>query len=400
VRSGLPDFARYRPLLADPGFRNQALAGFFAQLSQGGTVLALILLIQQARGSLGLAGFATAGFVVGAAIARPIQGRLIDTHGPRNVLLLTAAAHTAALVALVPVARSDLLGIAVVVMALVAGLGLPPVSQTQRLVWADVAGEDRTTVYSVIGMLQEGSILAGPLLVGVLAGAASPSAALIVVAMISGAGLAWLGLSVPGASGASPEDRGGSPLRERGVRLVLLLELLFGIALGGIEIGVPALATSEGHPSAAGFLLAVSSVGGIAGALVYGGRRWHSSPRTRLVVLLALSAVGFAALVPVESLVLAGAILLVLGTVLSPVLTTLILLLDLASPRFLAEAFGWSSTSSAIGTGAGAALAGALAQHHGARPAFIAAVAGCGLALLVAAAAGGLPRTGQPASPG
>ena len=184
------------------------------------------------------------------------------------------------------------------------------------------------------------------------------------------------------------------------MRLVLLLELLFGIALGGIEIGVPALATSEGHPSAAGFLLAVSSVGGIAGALVFGGRRWHSSPRTRLVVLLALSAVGFAALVPLESLVLAGAILLVLGTVLSPVLTTLILLLDLASPRFLAEAFGWSSTSSAIGTGAGAALTGALAQHHGASPAFIAAVAGCGLAVLVASTAGGLPGTGQPASPG
>jgi predicted MFS family arabinose efflux permease len=396
----LPDFARYRPLFADPGIRDQALAGFFAQLSQGGTVLALILLIQQARGSLGLAGFATAGFVVGAAIARPIQGRLIDTYGPRNVLLLTAAAHTAALVALVPVVRSDLLGLAVVVMSLVAGLGLPPVSQTQRLLWADVAGEDRTTVYSVIGMLQEGSILAGPLLVGVLAGAVSPSAALIVVAMISGGGLVWLGLSVRGASGASPEDRGGSPLRERGVRLVLLLELLFGIALGGIEIGVPALATSEGHPSAAGFLLALTSVGGIAGALVYGGRRWLSTPRTRLVVLLALSAVGFAALVPVESLVLAGAILLVLGTVLSPVLTTLILLLDLASPRFLAEAFGWSSTSSAIGTGAGAGLTGALAQHHGASPAFIAAVAGCGLAVLVAAAAGGLPRTGQPASPG
>jgi hypothetical protein len=70
----LPDFARYRPLLAKPGFRNQALAGFFAQLSQGGAVLALILLIQQARGSLGLAGAASAGFVVGAAIARPIRG--------------------------------------------------------------------------------------------------------------------------------------------------------------------------------------------------------------------------------------------------------------------------------------------------------------------------------------
>ena len=37
-------------------------------------MLAIILLIQQARGSLGLAGAATAALLVGAAIARPIQG--------------------------------------------------------------------------------------------------------------------------------------------------------------------------------------------------------------------------------------------------------------------------------------------------------------------------------------
>ena len=55
MKSGLPDFSLYRPLLADPPFRAQALSGFLAQLSQGGAVLALILLIQQARGSLGLA---------------------------------------------------------------------------------------------------------------------------------------------------------------------------------------------------------------------------------------------------------------------------------------------------------------------------------------------------------
>ncbi|HSD23142.1 MAG TPA: MFS transporter [Solirubrobacterales bacterium] len=396
----MPDLARYRPLVAEPGFREQGLAGFFAQLSQGGAVLALILLIQQTRGSLGLAGAATAGFVIGAAIARPIQGRLIDRIGPRRVLLLIALGHTAALLALAPIARSDLAGIAAVAVSLVAGLGLPPVSQTQRLIWADLAGEDRTTVYSVIGMIQEGSILAGPLLVGVVAGVASPSAALIAVALISGLGLAWLGLSVPSGRRVSAGGRVGDPLRVHGVRLVLLLEFLFGIALGGIEIGVPALAAGEGHPSVSGFLLAVTSVGGIAGALVYGARSWASSPRARLVLLLALSAVGFAFLVPVESLVVAGAVLLVLGSVLTPVLTTLIVLLDLASPRFAAEAFGWSSTSSAIGSGAGAAVIGVLAQHHGAGPAFAIAGAGCALALLVAAGARGLPGTGQPASPG
>jgi predicted MFS family arabinose efflux permease len=300
----------------------------------------------------------------------------------------------------VPVARSDLPGIALVAMGLVAGLGLPPVSQTQRIVWAELADEDRTTVFSVVTMLQEGSILIGPVLVGVLVGAASPSAAMIAVAICSGAGLAWLGLLVPATPLGAREDRRGGPLLERGVRIVLGMQLLFSVALGGLEIGVPALASSEGHPSVAGFLLALVSAGGIAGALVYGGRRWVASPRSRLILLLALSALGFGLLIPSEELVLAGVVLLALGTVINPTLTTMIVLLDLASPRFAAEAFGWLSTSTAIGTGAGAALAGALAQHHGAGPAFGLAAVGCALAVLLAAAATGLPRTGQPASPG
>jgi predicted MFS family arabinose efflux permease len=396
----LPDLALYKPLLAQPRFRNQAVAGFLAQLTQGGSVLALILVIQQSRGSLGLAGIATAGFVIGMAIARPIQGRLLDTRQPRDVLVLIAIAHTAALLALVPIARSDLPGVVLVGMSLVAGLGLPPVSQTQRMVWAELGGEDRTTVYSVIGMIQEGSILVGPLLVGVLASVASPSAALIVIALVSGVGLAWLGLSVSdGGTRTSGEPRRG-PLRESAVRLVLLLELCFGISLGAVEIGIPALATSAGHPSTAGFLLAITSAGGLAGGLLYGSRRWRLTPRSRLVLLLSLSAVGFALIIPVDSLVLAGAALLALGVVLTPVLTTLIVLLDLASSQFLAEAFGWSSTSSAVGSGAGAAVTAVLAQHHGAGPAFAVGAGGCALALLVAALARGLPGTGQPASPG
>ena len=141
-------------------------------------------------------------------------------------------------------------------------------------------------------------------------------------------------------------------------------------------------------------------MGGIAGALVYGARRWPSRPRLRLVALLGACAVGFGLLVPSESLVLAGAVMLVLGAGLNPTPTTLILLLDLATPRFAAEALGWSSTSSAVGSGVGALATGALAQHHGAGPAFAAAAGACALAVLVAAAARGLPRTGQPASPG
>jgi predicted MFS family arabinose efflux permease len=382
----------YRPLLAEPGFRHQALSGFLAQLTQGGAGLAVILLIQQNRGSLALAGVATAGFVAGAGIARPIQGRLIDRRGPAAVLVGVAILHTAALLALVPLARSDVPGAVLVATALAAGLGLPPVSQTQRLAWGELAGEDRTAAYSMVTLIQWAAVLAGPLLVGVLVATGSPSLALIALTAVSGLGTLWLASSVDARPAEESRPTARELLRAPGMSLVLGVELLFGIALGAVEIGVPALATAQGEPAASGILYALASVGGLAGALAYGGRRWRAAPSSRLLILLALSSIGFVPLALTEDLVLAGALLLLVGVPLNPTLTTLSVMVDEFAPRSAAEAFGWASTSGAMGSGAGAALTGALADAHGSGSAFATAAVACTGALLFALLWGGRAR--------
>jgi predicted MFS family arabinose efflux permease len=64
-----------------------------------------------------------------------------------------------------------------------------------------------------------------------------------------------------------------------------------------------------------------------------------------------------------------------------------------------AEAFGWQSTSLAMGAAAGNALSGPLAQHHGASAAFAAGAIAAIVATILAIISRRRLGTGQPASP-
>jgi MFS family permease len=157
--------------------------------------------------------------------------------------------------------------------------------------------------------------------------------------------------------------------------------------IGGLEIAVPTFASARHAPADAGLLLAAISVGGIAGAVLYGGRAWRGEVRARLVVLLAIMT-GFAAgTLAGESFGFLAVLLLCTGVAINPSLTTISLLADSNIPRrAAAEAFGWLSTGIAGGTGAGNAIAGALVRHGtDARPAFLVAAVSAGGATAVAA---------------
>jgi predicted MFS family arabinose efflux permease len=78
--------------------------------------------------------------------------------------------------------------------------------------------------------------------------------------------------------------------------------------------------------------------------------------------------------------------LLLAGAAINPLVTTVALLVEDHAGAAAAEAFGWQSTSLALGAAAGNALSGPLAQHNGASAAFaagmIAAVVAAVLAVL------------------
>jgi predicted MFS family arabinose efflux permease len=181
--------------------------------------------------------------------------------------------------------------------------------------------------------------------------------------------------------------------------MALLVNLLFALALGCIELAIPALTGERGVPAVSGLLLGVMSVGGILGAIAYASRRWGLEASARLTVLLVVYAIAIAPLIATPSFALMVVPLLLAGAAINPIVTTVALLVEDHAGAAAAEAFGWQSTSLAMGAAAGNALSGPIAQNHGPSAAFAAGAIAAALATILAILARHRLTTGQVASP-
>jgi predicted MFS family arabinose efflux permease len=338
----------------------QAAFGLVAQLTQSVMPIGSVLVVEAATGSFALAGLAAGAFSIGAGMARPVQGRLIDRRGPRPVLVATGCLHAVAVVGLTVAPGPSWVLIA---LAWIAGVGLPPVSVAMRIEAHRTPPERRTAAYSMIFLVQELAVLVGPLLFGAIVAVGSAPLALAVTGVAAGAGTLTLAQVMRG-SDSEPAARGAGVLRDGRMRLLLTVTTLIGGAIGVLEVGLPALASSRGAPAASGPLLAAVSLGGIAGALCYGRLRWTVRPAVRLVVFLSVVGLALAPDAYLGALTAVGGALFVVGLALNPALTTTSLLVDeLEVPP--AEAFGWLSTAIGVGAAAGGAVAGTVAEYAG-----------------------------------
>ncbi len=352
----------------------------------------LILLVHEQTGSLALAGVVVGVVWIAAGVSRPVQGRLIDRRGPGTVMAACGVVHAAALAAIVGLSALHAPGSLLVLFGALTGLALPPVSAAMRVAWADVVEPgERAAAYSLVYLVQEVAILTGPLILAALVATATVSVALLVVAAVTVAGTLGFAASAPPAGARLPGTgrRDQAVLRIRAMQVLLAVAVLLGAMIGGIQIGAATFATARGAPAAAGLLIASLSVGGIVGAAIYGSRRWRSATSTRLLLLLAWMTVALAFTIAAHSFAVLAVFLILAGVPFNPALSTLSLLVDQHVPAGSAgESFGWLSTGIAAGTGAGSALAAALAQHqHHSRPAFIVAAVAGGAATAVALAA-------------
>lgn len=381
-----------------PAVGRQAGAGLVAQLTQGAAPVGIVLVVREHSGSLALAGAVVGGLSIAAGVSRPVQGRLIDRSGAAGVTVACGVAHPAALIGIVGGCEAHLSGWLLVGLGAVAGLALPPVSTSMRVIWgAHVAADERTAAYSLVYLVQELAIFTGPLILAGLIALASAGLALVTLAVVSGAGTLAFAAFVRVLSGGkmSGQTARESVLRQAGMGILVSIAVLVGAVVGGLDVAAPTLAAARGAPAASGLLIAALAVGGIIGAAAYGGRRWDVSPPRRLAVLLALVSAPLWIAVADESLLLVGVLLLIAGLALNPTLTTISLLVDQhVSEPSIAEAFGWLSTGISGGTGAASAIAGVLAQHqHDARAAFaVAALAGVTGATLATVARRNLAR--------
>jgi predicted MFS family arabinose efflux permease len=355
-------------------------------MSIGMTGLAIVLLVRHGGGSFAAAGLAVGAYSVALGVTSPLLGRLVDRLGQTRVLLACGAASAVAFAALGAAGASGHLGL-VPLLAAVAGASIPPVAACLRALWSTLLGRgpELQAAFAVESIVQELVFIAGPPLVAALAALASPALATAAIGV-----LVLLGVGAFAAAPASRAWRGerrardwAGPLRSPGIRTVVAAIVVLAFAFGVIEVAVPAVAERLGSRTLAGPLLALWGAGSMLGGLLLGGRGAALGPERRLVRLLALVAVGMAALTLTAGLVELGAGMVAAGIGIAPSIACLYVLVDRLAPAgSVTEAFTWLTTAFSTGTAAG----GALVQHLGSDAAFLTAAAAVLAAALLARA--------------
>ena len=363
----------YRELLGLPHARSLVGWSLLGRLPLGMTPLALLLLVRGEGYGYGAAGVVVALYAVAVGVGAPVAGRHVDRVGPARVLRLRAVAYPALIGAVVLLATADAGIVPIALVAALAGLTLPPLSSTVRIVWPRIAPDElRSTAYALEASLQEVFFVGGPLLVAALS-AIEPAAA------VAGAGLA----SLVGATltarlppvRATPAARATGAgllgaLGSAGVRTVVLYAATVGVGFGAVELAMPAFAEEHGARELGGVALACFSAGSLAGGLVAGMRPPRSDLRRFLVGGVALAG-ALLTLQLAVSLPTLCALAFVAGLPIAPTVGALYSLIDRsARAGTAAEAFAWFGTAVSVGIAAGSAAGGTLVDERGVRWAF------------------------------
>ena len=354
--------------------------------------LAVLLLIRGRTGSFALAGLAVGAFALANAAVAPIQGALVDRLGQPRVLGACSGGQGVLLVLLVAAAQARLPSVLLIGIVGMAGALVPPSMACARALWPQIAPDSETlhAAYALDAITLEAAVVLGPLLVVGAVAVASPAAAVLLCAAITLGGTAAFvssPLSRQWRSLGQRESRAGA-VASRDLRRLLASVALFGFWWGALQIGLPALAVHAGSGEVSGVLLALVSVGGVIGGLIYGARGWQMPVAARYWLLLVVLAVLLAPLILARTLAAAIPLSLLAGLAMTPVLSCQNILVGALAPvGTTTEAFTWTTTATFGGIAAGSAVAGSLIAPGGVGAPFAAACAAAALAATIAAVA-------------
>ncbi|MFE7529886.1 MFS transporter [Kitasatospora sp. NPDC057542] len=391
-----------RAVLAVPHVPHLLLASLVGRLPVASAPLA-ILLCAVAAGSGYLWASVVAGlYGLAATIGQPMLGRLVDRHGQRLPLIAAATTSATAMIALAVLDPRQRLLTAGASVA--AGFATPPLEGALRALWSQTVPQRlQTAAFSLDVAAQSLLFALGPLLVSATVALSGPGTALMLIAALGVAGTWTMTTSAPSRAWqpppAGPTNWMG-PMRSRELRGIAGVLLLVGTALGAQGVAGTAWADSLGDRTSAGVLLGAFSAGSCMGGLAFSRRRGSRVGDRTLLGLVAGFTLGWAPLVVAPpSLAVMALLALVPGLCLSPLLGVVFERAGrTADPGCLTETFSWLVAAVGIGSAIGTALAGPLADHHGAAASYalalLAAAAGLGrLATCLAAAARAVPNT-------
>jgi MFS family permease len=372
--------AGYRDLLRTPGVGRIIAAQLTARFPNGMTSLAILLHIEHVTGSYGAAGLVLAATSIGQAVAGPVTSRWMGRWGMRRVLTSTLVVCALAITA---IALLELPVPGYMALGLVAGLATPPVQSAVRTIYPKmVTARQLTPLFSLDASLQEIIWIVAPVLITLVATQAGTVPGLLLIVAILVGGGAWFILSPEVGRVRIPRSRRGlgKVLTKPPVLLATVVGFLLIGACSAVEAGV--VATFDHGGLEAGIVLAVFSVGSLAGGLTFGHipiGPWAMARR------LAIVTVGLALTIVSLNIWWLGGTLVLAGIGIAPALAVLFAMTS-ASVKFsdTAEAFGWVGTGQLIGAAAGSAIAGFLIDDIGPTGAYVAAATFAAAGLIVA----------------
>ncbi|WP_138946619.1 MFS transporter [Plantibacter sp. M259] len=356
----------YRDLLRTPGVARIIAAQLTARFPFGMLSLAFLLHIEQVTGSYGAAGLVLAATSIGQAIAGPLTSRWMGVWGIRKVLLLTLAVCA---VSVTTIALVTMTVPAYMAVGFVAGLSTPPVQPAVRTIYPKlVTSQQLTPLFSLDASAQEIIWVLGPVVTTFVSTQVGTVWGIALAAVIMVAGCLWFISSPEVGRVRIPRSRRklGQVLKRPPVLLATVVGFLLIGACSAVEAGVVATFGHDGLE--AGIVLAIFSVGSLAGGLALGHTPIGPYALARRIFIV------FAGLA-VASLFLnawwLSVTLFVAGIGIAPALAVLFAIVS-ASVKFsdTAEAYGWVGTGQLIGAAMGSAAAGFLIDGSGAVGAF------------------------------
>lgn len=344
-----------------PGVGRIIAAQLTARFPNGMASLAILLHIEQMTGSYGAAGLVLAATSTGQAVSGPVTSRWMGVWGIRRVLTLTTAVCTAAVLglALLPLPLPGYMA-----LGLMAGLSTPPVQSAVRTIYPKlVTARQLTPLFSLDASLQEIIWVLAPVVITLVATQAGTVPALLLIAAFLVGGGAWFILSPEVGRVRIPRSRRsfGKVLGRPVVLLATVMGFLLIGACAAVEAGVVA---TFGHGGLeAGLVLAIFSIGSLAGGLTFGHvpiGPWAMARR------MAIIAVGLSVAVISLNFWWLGGSLLIAGIGIAPAMAVMFATTS-ASVKFseTAEAYGWIGTGQLIGAASGSAVAGFLIDGVG-----------------------------------
>jgi MFS family permease len=380
----------YRRILNRPGTALFSATGLVARLPMSMVALGIVLLVENATDSYGLAGSVSAAMLIGQAAFAVPQGRLLDRLGQSRVLPLVVTIWGAGLSLLMWAVEADWPIATAYVLAVVCGAGLPAIGSSVRARWAHVLDKERDvqTAFALEAVADEAVFMLGPIIVTVLATTVHPVAGLSAALATGLVGTFYFAAQ----RSTAPPPHPRAPTRAERVPLpwvtvvpLTVVCLALGLLFGAAEVTAVAFAEEQHAKSYVGVLLAIWAFGSLLAGVVTGAVTWRKGPLVRLRV----GALGMAAtMVPmpfIDSMWVMGIALFAAGFAIAPTLIATMSLAEQVLPSSrLTEGMAVLHNGLIGGVAPGATVAGIVIDAHGASPSYLVSLGGGVIALAAA----------------